>query len=228
MKFPTTRFVTPESAGAGRATSDLAINGSSKVVFPDLRQSTVSINGDLDSSHTVGLENRFGIFDSIDVEANIAANSPIDFGIKWQFWGQPEASAGAGNFSMAIRFAYGLYVTAGEVKHADIAGVSEDRDYTFESGHPNYEFLIGYRIGAPFLVYGGAYKGNYSITTTFVQGSKQQIRLTGKLTGIHLGVSYKIGVMNLKLSLGKFNNLLKPAGLEESGTSVGTAVGFLF
>lgn len=209
VKIPAARFSTSETQGIAGGTFEMGGRGAFKLSpSPDLTTTPVDKSGGVESSAAFSFYNALGFLNWLDFELEAGLHQPLLGALKLQFLGEPESSAGAGNFSVASRLGYAFYV-AGRKEPGHTTAEGSDREYTVDMGGPLFELLLGYRLIDALLIYGGWYRQDYSYALDFNTGIKDVIKHRGKQTGIHLGAAYRLEPLVFKLNATKTEHELK-------------------
>ncbi len=230
QKYSFARFSTPETNGIGLTKVQ---TGAGQMVrlqpSPDLRDDAVSSEPQIDKSITTFFRPSFGLSDSFDIELNIGPSQAFETAVKWQLFGAPTSSAGAGNFSLALRLGYSLYVAAEEIGGGEsFSSPPIQRNLVIESGHTSYEAIIGYRLMANLLLFGGVFRDSGRYNLKFKEGVRDTIVHEIDTFGQSFGAQWKAGnlLITFNSAMGDFD--ITNRNRSESFNHFALALGLLF
>jgi hypothetical protein len=230
QKYSFARFSTPETNGFGLTKVQ---TGASQVVrlqpSPDLREERVSSEAQIDKSAATFFRPSFGLTDSFDIELNVAPQQAFESAVKWQLFGAPTSSAGAGNFSLAVRVGYSLYVTGEEIGGGEsFSNPPVQRNMVINSGYTTYEAIAGYRPMANLLLFGGLFKDGGRYNLKFTEGVRDTIIHEVEASGHSFGVQWKAGnlLITFNSAIGDFE--VTNRNRIEEFLHFGLALGLLF
>lgn len=222
VKFPTNRFSTSESKGAGRGSLDLSFNGAYKVkVAEDYAATPIVHQGKITKSNTFTNDIAVGLNDLLDFEISMGKSIPLMLATKIQLLGDPEVSAKGGNFSLALRLGYGFFTVSDEIK-------DKQRKVSASATNLTVEGLIGYRIIDPLLIYAGYYIDSYNARATISKDHTDKVKGSGKQKGFHLGVAYRYQFLQIKLNIAKVQNTYNTGPLTEEDLFFGLSLGLVY
>ncbi|MCF8060568.1 MAG: hypothetical protein K9K67_14800 [Bacteriovoracaceae bacterium] len=230
VKIPLARFSTPETSGIGVTKLEAGIVKALRLQpSPDLRAETVSSEPILGSSLAGILKPSFGLADSVDFELQMGSQQAIEAGIKIQLFGAPAVSAGAGNFSLAVRLGYSIYVSGEEINAGEVYSEPRlDRKMTVESGTVVYELITGYRFTAGLLTFVGVFKDDGRYNLKFKEGVRTIIIHEYKTFGQSFGVQLKKGLLLTTLNAAVGDIEITNKNKKESFFNLGLSFGILF
>lgn len=230
QKFPLARFSNSEVTGATRVRVETGVNKAVRLQpSEDLRADTVSQNPIVSNSLAPFIKPTLGVTDSIDLDVYVGSRQGLQTALKIQFLGAPMAAAPAGNFSLAFRIGYSLYVGAEEINAGDtFATPLRDRTMLIDSGYSMMELLMGYRIIQPLLVTIGYFKDSGKYNLKFKEGDRTTISHEIAASGPLLNILFQPGALLAQLSLSQGTFELPNRNFEESYLCWGLSVGLLF
>jgi hypothetical protein len=230
LKEPGPRFSTSETSGMGSGGAEVGRVAAHRLQpSTDFRLTPIDHVAHLDHSSSLNFHNKYGLFESVDIEFDFGPDMPAFLNLKFQFLGASESTAKAWNFSISGKIGYGIFVAAGEIPVPQISGDSQtQREFIINSGTTNYELLMGIRVMDPLLIYAGYFMMPFSYSNTFKEGVRDTIKHSGDQTGYHLGVNYGVGPFRVKYNMAKVTMSLKTSNKEITSTMWGLSVGVFF
>lgn len=195
--MPMARLTTPETSGIGVTRVDTGVVNTVRLQpSPDLREQNISQEPVIGDSLAMFFKPAFGLGESVDVDMYFGPSQALLTGFKFQLWGSPASSAGAGNFSVAVRLAYNLYVGAEEINAGEVFGEPRlDRSLVIDSGYNTIELVTGYRFGAGLLVFAGIFRDDGRYNLKFQEGVRDTIVHEIKTFGQSFGLQFQSGAL---------------------------------
>lgn len=225
------RLVTPEVSGAATSRFDFTVTEAIRLQpSPNLGERVEALEDDprLDSSAAINLKNTFGFTDFMDFEVSFGPEQATILGLKFQFIGQPTNGAGAGNISLGMRIGYGMIVTGGSLDSDEIQGGGPSRSYILESGYGLIDFMAGYRILAPLLVYGGYFIDDGRYNLKFKSGIVNSFINEVGAEGYSLGAQWQAGSFLVHLSFAKGDFIIEGKGDDKEFLDASLSLGILY
>lgn len=224
------RFTTPESSGIGMTRVETGVVKTVRLQpSPDLRAASVSDEPVIGDSYAMFFKPAFGLGESVDIDMYFGPSQALQTGLKFQLWGAPARSAGAGNFSVAFRVAYALYVAAEEINAGEtFSNPRLDRSLVVDSGYNTLELVTGYRIGANFLVFLGIFRDDGRYNLKFQEGVRDVITHEMKTFGQNFGLQFQSGNLLAMLNGAGGKMEIVNRNREENFFNWGFSLGLLF
>ncbi len=224
------RFTTPETSGFGITKLETGVVKTIRLQpSPDLRDQNIIDEPVIGSSYASFLKPAFGLSDSLDFELYFGIQQAIQGAIKFQLFGDPAISAGAGNFSLAVRIGYSFYVSGEEINAGEVYGEPRiDRELIIESGYGTYELISGYRVTESLLIFIGLFKDDGRYNLKFKEGLRTAIAHEFVTFGQNFGVQLIKGnlLTTLNGAVGSFEVTNK--NKKENFFDFGLSFGLLF
>ena len=230
QKLPMARFTTPETSGIGMTRVETGVVKAVRLQpSPDLRAASVSDEPVIEDSYAMFFKPAFGLADSMDVDMYFGPSQAMQFGLKFQLWGAPASSAGAGNFSVAFRVAYALYVAAEEINAGEVYSTPRlDRSLVVDSGYNTVELVTGYRVGANFLVFLGLFRDDGRYNLKFKEGVRNTIIHEMRTFGQNFALQFQSGNLLAMLNGAGGKLEIVNRNREENFFNWGLSLGLLF
>lgn len=230
QKYPLARFSLSETSGITKVKFE---TGASRAVrlqpSEDLRANNISSTPIVSESVAPFIKPTFGLLDSVDIETYLGPKQGLYSGVKVQVMGAPMASAGEGNFSIAFKLGYSIYVAAEEIKAGEsFATPKLDRALFIDSGYSSAEVLMGYRIIGPLQLTIGYFKDSGRYNLKFKEGSRTTILHEVESIGPTLSLLFQPGLFFSTFSITQGNFKVSNRGIDNSYLNWGLNIGVIF
>ncbi|GAB4010312.1 MAG: hypothetical protein Fur0010_02780 [Bdellovibrio sp.] len=207
VRLPLTSFESSENRGMGSSDLQFNISKAARLKSAQDYRATPLINtGTQDSTLGYGLNGGLGLADFVDLTWKYNVSGPFFAGAKLGLWGDPMNKAKAINFSLAVRYSYGIYITSDEIEGSEVQADPANkvsRQYLVEFGSSELEALVGFRVMDMLQLTLGYLKGEYSLHNSFSKGISDEKTIDGKRKLIHLLTTANFGPFLAQLDLGK-------------------------
>lgn len=188
--MPSSFGLTPETRGETfRGTVDVDYHSSYKVVLEDTFQfSILSIpnNGrDINSSSGLGLNASLGIIERLDAYIGIPFKSSNIYGLKFQFWGDPELQ-----YSKGLKVAVAAGIGFDDVDDGETTINGDTIRSEIELMRWDSHILVGYRPSPSIIFYSDIFYSHYDAEADLATSSNgtSLVDLESYTYGVNIGL----------------------------------------